>query len=410
MKEKTKHILLFNRSFWPDIEATGQLLTELCQGLAKKYKITVIAGRSYYVSKKDFAIMTFCKREIFEGMEILRVRHTMFWKGNILARIINWGTYGILGFIVALKIRPHLIIACTDPPFLGIMAMMLGKIKSVPFIYNCRDLFPDVAVGLGKIKKNNFLSRIFEYFNKRALNSALAVICLGPAMEDRIRKKGVSANNIMVIPDWADVEKIKPISKSENPFIEKFALKDKFIIMHSGNIGLSQDFTTILKAIKMLDGQGSFYLIFVGEGAGKRVLSERASILGIKNVLFLPYQPKELLSFSLGMADLHLITIMKGLVGAVVPSKIYGIMAAGRPYLVVADRGSEPARFAEEFGCGLWAQPDNLDMITEKINWARSHPKELAEMGERGRGIVETRFAKGFIVNKWLTVLEKLKY
>ena len=122
-----KHILVFNRSFWPDIEATGQLLTELCEELAKKYKITAIVGRSHYMKEDFFAPGRFYSREMYKGIEILRVRHTRFWKGRFLGRFTNWLTYSILAFIVALRVKPHFIINCTDPPFLGIMPSHCGR-------------------------------------------------------------------------------------------------------------------------------------------------------------------------------------------------------------------------------------------------------------------------------------------
>lgn len=407
MENKDKHILVFNRSFWPDIEATGQFLTELCEELAKKYKVTVIAGRSYYRTKEAFRPGEFCSREKFNGVEILRVRHTRFWKGNLTGRIINWVTYGVLSFIVSLRETPFIIIACTDPPFLGIMAMVVSHLKSVPFIYNCRDLYPDVALELGKLKRG-FLSRGFDYINKRAFLSARFIIPLGQSMENRLLAKGISKKNIRVISDWVDTCKIAPISKKENTLLKKLGLENKFVIMHSGNIGLSQDFSLIIKAISTIKDKFSFYLVFIGEGAGKEKLKSEAKLLGLKNILYLPYQPKDLLSFSLSMADLHLVTLKKGMAGAVIPSKVYGIMAAGRPYLAITDKESEPAHFAEEFGCGLWVPPGNLNTVTSVLDWALTHPEDLEKMGKKARCIAEERFDKNVVINKWFQLLDRL--
>lgn len=400
-----KHILVLNRSFWPDIEATGQFLTELCEELSKKYRITVVAGRSYYIKGEDFKPWLFYNVEQYSGVEILRVRHTRFWKRNLALRIINWMTYSLLTFIAAIRIKCDLIIVCTDPPFLGIIAMVINHFKAIPYICNCRDLYPDVAWALGRLRKTSPLSRLFDYLNKKALQKAALIVCLGPSMAERIKAKGVKGEKIKVISDCVDTALIKPISKEANPLIGKFGLKDKFIIMHSGNIGLSQDFSTLLRAIAAINNS-LFSLVFVGDGAGKKRLRKDMELLGLKNILFLPYQPKEMLSLSLGMADLHLILLRKGMSGTVIPSKIYGIMAAGRPYLALADIESEPAHLAKECGIGLWSAPEDMNNIANNVQWALTHPAELKRMGEVGRRLAEERFNKNVVVNRWLKVLD----
>lgn len=405
MYTKDKHILILNRSFWPDIEATGQFLTELCERLAKSYRITVIAGRSYYL-KDSFKFGRLYKQEILHGIEIIRVRHTKIWKANILGRIINWLTYGILAFIVALRIKPHLIIACTDPPFLGIIAMLISRLRHIPFIYNCRDLYPDGVLALGKLKKG-FVSNSFDYLNRKALSAACFVVCLGASMKDRLIKKGIPESHIKVIPDWVDTSAINPVPKNNNPLFRKLGFKNKFIIMYSGNIGLSQDFSSILNSISMVKDRSCFDLVFIGDGAAKENLKEQSQKLGLENVLFFPYQPKDMLSFSLSMADLHIIPLKKGMSGMIIPSKVYGIMAAARPYLAITDMHSEPARIAKEFNCGLWAKPQDIEAITEIINWALVHPDELEEMGNRGRRVAERHFDKELIIKEWFKRLDE---
>ena len=317
----------------------------------------------------------------------------------------NWLTYSLLAFVAALKIKPQIIIVCTDPPFLGVIGMILSRLKSVPFICNCRDLYPDVAVGLGKLKADSPIGRIFDYFNKKAFLSASLVVCLGVSMKDKLIAKGIPEERIKVIPDWVDTLNIKPILRNENPLLKKFNLADKFIIMYSGNIGLSQDFDPILQAVLKLEGKSDFSLVFIGEGAGKENLKAKVIRLGIKNALFLPYQPFDLLSFSLSMASLHLVPLKKGMAGSVVPSKVYGIMAVARPYLAITDEKSEPALMAGEFKCGLWARPDDEEAILRNIDWAMSHPDELDRMGKAGRHLAETKFSKEAVIKEWFNIL-----
>lgn len=406
-KDKLKDILLLNRSFWPDIEATGQFLTQLCEQLTSKYKITVIAGRSYYGAKESFKPGRLYCREEFNGIRIIRVRHTRFWKGNLAGRIINWITYSILSLAVSLRIKTDLIIVCTDPPFLGIMAMLVCRLRNVPFLYNCRDLFPDVAYAIGKLRPN-FVSRAYDYLNKRALCAARLVIPLGQSMEDRIIAKGVSREHIKVIPDWVDISEIKPIPKKENHLIKKFGLEGKFVVMYSGNLGLSQEFGSILRALTFIKNNDSFCLVFIGEGAGKKNLEEEVLTFGLKNVLFFPHQPYNQVSFFFSLADLHLVPLKKGLSGLIVPSKIYGIMAAGRPFLAITDAGSEPARLIKEFNCGLWSAPGDVDAIVYNFGWAFQHPDELEKMGQRARQLAEARFDKNKVIKEWVDLLTSL--
>lgn len=404
MEDKDKQILVFNCYFWPGLEATGLFLTELCEQLAKIYKVTVITGRSHYTKDDGFGHGKIYRRQMYKGINILRVRHTKFWKRSVCARMINWFTYCVLASIAAISIRPKLIIVGTDPPFLGIIAMIISRLKSVPFIYNCRDLYPDVVLELG-ILKRGLRSYIYDCLNRKALYAAKVVVTIGISMEDRLKSKGVAGERIRVIPDWVDTAKIRPVPKNDNPLLEQFKLKNKFIIMYSGNLGLSQDFSSILQALTMINEPVPFSLVFIGEGAAKEDLKANISSLGIKNVLFLPYQPQDLLSFSLSMADLHLVPLKKGVSGTIVPSKVYGVMAAARPYLAITDRKSEPARLAQEYGCGLWVAAGDTRAIAKTLSWVLNHPAELEKMGNLGRHIAETRFDKQVVIKEWFELL-----
>jgi len=234
------------------------------------------------------------------------------------------------------------------------------------------------------------------------------VVPLGISMKERLKRKKVPERRIRIIPDWVDVSIIKPVAKRDNFLLEKLGLKDKFIVMYSGNIGLSQDLSLILHEASRMKGHPSFYLIFIGEGAAKESLQNETRLLGLKNVLFFPYQAQDLLSFSLSMGDLHLIPLKKGMAGTIIPSKMYGIMAAARPYLAITDKESEPALLAKEYGCGLSVDPDNMEKIAESLGWALEHPVELERMGQAGRHIAETKFDKSIVIDEWFNLLDAL--
>ncbi|MCX5706648.1 MAG: glycosyltransferase family 4 protein [Candidatus Omnitrophica bacterium] len=402
---KKAKLLFLNRSFWPDIESTGQFFGELCEGLSKEYEVVFIAGRSYYKKDIPFKPLTIYRKENFSGIKIIRVRNTLFWKDNLVGRIMNWFTYGVLAFFVLIKETPKLIVVGTDPPFLGIIAVISKWLKSTPFILNCRDLYPDVAYSLNKLNKRNILGRLFDYLNRMALNSSRTVVCIGESMKQSLLSKGIRNEHIRIIHDWVDTSVIKPISKEENRLLKEFNLGDKFIILYSGNLGLSQDFTPFLESVCMIKEDLPLSIVFIGEGAGKHRLQNKVAALGLRNVLFLPYQPKENLSFSLSMADLHLVPLQKGMAGAIVPSKIYGIMAVARPFLAICDKESEPAFIVKEFGCGLWADPNDHESIAKNIIWSISNQLTIKKMGEKGRRLVEKEFNRDIVINRWLELL-----
>lgn len=404
---KLKKILVMNRSFWPDSEATGQFIAELCLRLSDKYEITAVAGRSYYIKKDGFRPFSLYKKERLGKINIIRLRHTRFWKGRLLGRLANWFTYALLAFFAALGSKADLIIIATDPPLLGILAMWTKRIKRVPYVYQCNDLYVDVAVELGKLKPNGLIARVFNYLDVSAFNSAYKVVPIGLTMQRRLYAKGVRQENMRVISNWVDADAIKPVPKQENLLLESLGLKDKFIVMYSGNMGLTQDLDIFLEACARCKDLAGMFFILAGQGAMKKELESRAVSLGIKNILFLPYQPMDMLAQSLGMADLHVISFRKGLSGAIVPSKMYGIMAAAKPYLIIGDADSEPALLARQLNCGLTAQAGDIAGITEAIKWCYTHKQELLAIGNNGRRAAEEKFSKDIILGQWLSLLEE---
>ncbi len=403
---KSTDIVIFNRSFWPDIEATGQLLTDLAEQLSKNYTITFVAGRSFYNETDRFKGIQFFRYEHHKGINIIRLRHTRFWKKNLLGRLVNWSSYTLLALTVGLlKIRPKLIIVNTDPPFLGIVGLILKYWHKVPLIYNCRDLFPDIAIELGMLKEG-VISRTFDFLNNKALSHSDLVVPLGNSMKLKLEKKGVDPNHIKVIPDSVDTDFLKPIETDGRKILGELDLNGKFVVMYSGNIGLAQDFSSILKAASLIDD--TFTLVFIGDGSGNDDLMKESSELRLKSIIFLPYQPYDQLPNSLNIADLHLIPLKKEISGSIVPSKLYPILAIGKPYLAIANHESEPVDIAKRFGCGLWAEPGDVIDIKEKIEWSIKNRPKLLEMGMVGRKIALERYDKDKVTKEWVKTIDCL--
>ena len=363
------NILFFNRSFYPDIEATGQFLTELCEDLTGfGHKITVIAGRSYHTNEKDKRF--FIKKEEYKSIQIIRAHGTTFPKRLLLLRFINLGTYFLSAFFGGFLVRqkPDVVIAQTDPPILGLLGLFFSWWYRAKFIYACKDIYPEIGIVTGKLK-NPFLNFLLDKINLLSFSQADKITCLGEDMKKRIVEKSIDDNKIVVIHDWADTTKLYPVPLAENPFIKKHNLEGKFVVMYSGNLGVTQDLERVIEVAKHLKERNDLKFLFIGEGVNKSALQDKAKKYNLQNVEFLPYQKHNELIYSLNAASLHLVTMQKGLAGLIVPSKVYGIMACGKPFIACVDKDSEVYDITNKFNCGVSVEPEDINSMVINIKW-----------------------------------------
>jgi glycosyltransferase involved in cell wall biosynthesis len=293
-----------------------------------------------------------------------------------------------LAAMVAFRLpRPDVIVAETDPPLLGALAAVLKRRWGCRLVYNVRDLYPDIAEVTGGVR-SPFLLEMLRRGNDYAYERADLIVTLGNDMARRIIDKGVPPDKVVVVPDWVDCGRIRPLDS--NPFRRSFG--DKFVVMYSGNIGLSQQLEHVLEAADRLRDDERILFAIIGEGARKNWLQERAHAMGLNNVIFLPYQPLETLGESLSAADLHLIPLAPGAAGCLVPSKIYGILAAGRPFIAMMEENAEVAQIARDAKVGFVVRPGNVEALSDAIREAVDSPEHLKQMGARARRLAELRF------------------
>ena len=381
-------ILFLNRSFWPDREATGQFLTELCDDLSIDHEVTIVAGPSFHTEQGNSRGLRLWSREDRGKIAVIRTRGTRFSKSNLAGRLVNLGTYYLLAAIVAFRLpRPDVIVAETDPPLLGALAAVLKRRWGCRLVYNVRDLYPDIAEVTGGVR-SRFLLELLRRGNDYAYERADLIVTLGHDMARRIVNKGVPTEKVMVVPDWVDCGRIRPLDS--NPFRRSFG--NKFVVMYSGNIGLSQQLDAVLEAADRLLDDDRILFALIGEGASKKWLEERARAMGLTNVRFLPSQPMENLGESLSAADLHLIPLAPGAAGCLVPSKIYGILAAGRPFIAMMEDSAEVAQIARDNAVGFVVRPGDVDALVGAIREGVDAPERLRQMGLRARRLAELRF------------------
>ena len=376
-------------------------MTELCEDLSAEHDITFIAGPSYHVNGLPRRLWS---REAHGNVSIVRTWGTRLPKTRLPLRLANLGTYYALAALAAFRHQPpDIVIAETDPPLLGALGAMLKRRWGCRFVYNVRDLYPDIARVTGGVR-SRLLLRLLESGNRMAYEAADRIVVLGRDMGDRVIAKGVPPERVAVVPDWVDCERIAPLES--NPFRVEFG--DKFVVMYSGNLGLSQQLEVVLSAADRLRDDQRVVFVFIGEGARKPWLMRRAEALNLPNVMFLPYRPKDQLAQSLGAADLHLIPLSAGTTGCLVPSKIYGILAAGRPFAAIMDADAEVARLARDNRVGFVCAPGDDGALARLVSEALAAPSELRQMGQRARRLARERFDRKIATRRFGEMLAEV--
>jgi glycosyltransferase involved in cell wall biosynthesis len=327
----------------------------------------VVAGLPLLPSTTTAAPKAIVSREEHKGIQIHRARGTRFSKKTFLGRATNYVTYFVSASYAGLRLeRPDVVVALTDPPIIGLAAWLAGKRFGAPLVMAFKDLFPEVTVLLPDFHSPR-VNAVLQSVNKFLVKRAAANVALGETMRARlIENKGAPADRTTIIADWADTTAIVPGDK-RNAFAAEHGLDGKFVVMHSGNVGLSQSLETLVDAAALLQNVRDLQVVFVGEGVKKTDLEDRARALRLTNVTFLPFTPKERLGESFATADVFVVSLQRGLAGYIVPSKLYGILAAGRPYVAAVEDRCEVASLTQRHECGLVAEPGDARSLADRI-------------------------------------------
>jgi colanic acid biosynthesis glycosyl transferase WcaI len=384
-------LLVVNQYYWPGVEATAYLLTELCEALTDEYEIRVLTGALHGHGALP-------RREVRNGVEIVRVPSTAFERARLGLRALNYATYIGSSLLHGLTgPRPDLVLTMTDPPMVGDVGLAIAKRFGSPLLVISEDVFPEIATQLGRLD-NRLLVAMLRQMIALYLRRADRVVAIGDTMRQRLEEKGAPVDRIRVIPNWVDTDAIWP-QPLDNPWSREKRLTENFVVMHSGNIGHAQNLETLVRATTFLRDLDDVRVVLIGGGARYTHLIQLAERLGAKGMGTLPYQSRDVLSQSLSSAHLHFVGLAEGLAGFVVPSRLYGIMAAGRPVVVAADAESETAQVVERVGCGIVIPPSRPELLAEVIRDAYEGRYDLDELGARGRAYVtedaDTRVAVG---------------
>lgn len=396
-------VLFINQFFHPDLAPTAQMATDLAVELvARGHQVSALTGQAPYATG---ARLSSTERD--RGIQIHRVASTSFGRASVLHRAADYGSFYAAALSKLLTLpRYDVVIAKTSPPLVAALGPVAQRLKRSRFVYWVQDLYPEAAVAFGVLREGGTAAKAAAAASRQILTRADRVVVLGDAMKARVINAGATAGGVRVIPNWVDDALIQPIAHEDNPLRASLSRGRRALVMYSGNIGRGHDVDTLLAAAERLQHHDQLGFVFVGDGV-KRAEVERRS-RALNNVWLAPYAPREQLAQSLGAGDIHLISLSPELLGLLEPSKLYGVMAAGRPAIFVGPAQSEVAQTLKREQCGLCVQSGDVDgLITAVEQFATNRPLRM-QWGARAREALNLRYSRANRAEQWAKVLEEL--
>jgi colanic acid biosynthesis glycosyl transferase WcaI len=402
-------ILLLNLYYPPDTSATAKMAQTIVNALSTAHEVTVVCGRPSYEATERrvwrlWQTETASGALTAGGAKIVRVGSTDYSRGQMRRRVLNYLTYVALSVPRAMFVPCDTVVGMTDPPFEGIVAAFVALMKGKPFVYNIRDLYPDMAVG-GSIINPGLMARVWEGLHRWAMRRATRVIVLGDDMRARIVAKGVKAERIAVVRDGVDIGEAVPEAAVDAEVVRKIRGDFQFVLLHAGNLGFYGAWGTLVAAARKLADEG-VGLVFVGEGAQRAQVEAAAA--GCGNVRFLPFFPASRIASVLAAPDAHVVTIKRGLEGVIVPSKMYGILAAGKPIVAVAPHETDVAAIGEKRGFAVWGDPADPEQVACVVRQMLSDGNQIRQMGEAARAAAN-EYDRVSEMRKFLRIIEEAR-
>jgi colanic acid biosynthesis glycosyl transferase WcaI len=390
--------------YYPEVTSTGHFLTKIAEGLASHHRVKVLCGQPSYAARGIRAP----RLEIRNGVNIQRCPSTTFDKDVLLFRLVNIFTLCCSIFFCALmqfRKGDCVLVVTTPPPlpFLTVLACFLRKAKSLLLIH---DVYPEVLVATGIAKPTSFIVRLGNRLTTWLYRSAHRIIVLGRDMEKLVNEKlGSETSRTIIIPNWGDLDQVTPTKRKQNPLLAELGLQDKFVIQYAGNMGRTHGLETLWESAEGLRSVKDVHFLFIGSGGKKKWLELAVKRSGLTNVTLLPFRPRHDLVHSLNACDVAIISFIPGMAGISVPSRMYNILASGKPILAVTDPNSELALVVQEEGVGWVIPPGKPDKLVETILTLRSRPTLLAEMGSRARAAAEGKYSLTKVIDSYLALL-----
>ena len=399
-------LLFVNQYYWPDHASTAQHLTDLAEHLAARgHDVHVLCSQGAYKSGTPRPK----RSEVHNGVTIHRVPATSFGRKSTLHRLLDYLSFYARAFLAAAMLpRFDVVVTLTTPPIIGLVGTMLRRLKGSRHVYWSMDLHPDASIALGRMSKRNPIVAKLAWLSDLVYRQADKVVVLGDYMADRIAAKKVRRDRLVVVPVWSRRDEIYPLPRDGHPLRASLSLADKFVVMYSGNLGLAHSFGEVIEAARRLKDRDDVAFLFVGGGPRLAEVEAAKAAEGLDNVRLMDYFPREQLHASLSVADVHLITMRSEMTGIVVPGKLYGAMASGRPTVFVGPLHCESADTIRQADCGTAVPLGAAAALVEAITTLAADPNLAAEQGRRGRTTFLDRHEKERCCEQWSALIDGL--
>ncbi|MFT5450036.1 MAG: colanic acid biosynthesis glycosyl transferase WcaI [Gammaproteobacteria bacterium] len=397
-------LIFVNRYFYPDISATSQMLSDLAMHMADAgMTVRVITSRQRLTD----ANARLPAREQVHGVDVYRVWTTRFGRHSLPGRAVDYLSFhcSVLWVLLRVLRAQDQVVAATDPPLLGVGVAIVATLRRARLINWLHDIFPETALVLGVPGIRRWVGAILLALRDWSLRVATVNVAIGERMAKLLHSRGIPADSVRVIHNWSDGQAILPVAANDNPLRDEWGLHGKFVVGYSGNIGRAHRLEILpALAARFMPCEDVVFLV-IGDGAGLPSLRRSVRARGLTNVIFKPYQPRVQLAFSLGVIDVHLISLHPQLEGLIVPSKVYGVLAAGRASVFLGDVDGEVARLLLDSETGFACAIEDEDSLFDDLNRLREDEQLLEQMGQRARQMFCAHFDKKHAMEKWLHVL-----
>lgn len=402
--------ILVSEYFHPDDVGTGGVMTELATGLVSRgLDVSVLTGQPHQFGNEHGRQP---RETNHQGVPVKRIGAPQVKPSSLSRRVFNWTIFTVwivFSLLFRRADRDQRVIFVSNPPFLPVGVWIVCLIRGWSYTYIIHDLYPPMAVEPGYIQRGGLVDRFWSALNTVVFRHAQHIVVLGDAMRNRVIEGAGSdfdRDKVTVITNWEDPSFIKPRSKEENWFSEKYDLIDRFVVTYSGNMGANHDLDTVVRAADELRDSDVKFLI-IGDGDRKSEMVETADELGltIDTIEFLPFQPREDLPYSLTSGDVSLVTVSSGMKGVAVSSKIYTSLAVGQPVLVISEPDDDEARTIRRFDAGRVVSQGDVGEFVEVIEEWKANPELVTEQGRNARKALVENFTRARIIDQYYDLL-----
>lgn len=403
-----QRVWLVSELYFPELTSTGYFVTGIAEGLARMHRVAVLCSQPSYWARGVRAPW----HEVLNGVDVRRCWGTTLNKNKLLFKLINLITFSVSIFWAALLLvrRNDVVIAVTNPPTLPYLMALVCRVKRARFVLLAHDVYPEVLARLDILEPRSRLYRLLDSASRWLYRNAEQILVLGRDMREIVAQKiGVQQNRIRIAPNWGDTEANRPQPRAANRLLRQLGLSDKFVVQYCGNIGRTHGIEDIVAAAELTRDGTDLHFLMIGWGAKKDWAEQQRTARGLTNLTILDPLPRDQFCDGLNACDIAIISFSKGMAGVSVPSRMYNVLASGKPLLAVCDHNSELAAVVEEEGIGWVVPPGRPDLILSALREAQAHPDRLQGMGERARAAAEAKYTQAHVVEIYEALLQGMR-